>query len=540
MAEARSDGLVLSDGQPVPLVRQALLETTPAYQVRSLQRALVDALVAEQRPLDEVALGLARGGLKDPRVAHTLEQEGDDALPHQPALAASLYEQAVAAGSDPRAVAARRAQAAAACGELDRAARILDGLLAQDDAPDVTRAVDVAAAVWAGRGMLARSAEMYRWLGPGRVGTSAALGAIAMLGTGDRDGAETMFGVPSPSGFPTLTTVAVTLMGQGIRQSVDGPAASALPTLVRASDMMTASGATVPLPDTPAALAAIVAIHSGELDVAHSVIDGAIAGGQGGPTARPRLLLLRAWAAMQADRPDRARRAIAHATSGDGPIAPRDNLLLCALEVGLARRADDAHDLVRAWQRARESVLHVPVDLFSLLPLGELLVAATRLRDADRVESALVDGWALLERLGEPPLWAVPLRWSAVQAAILTDRPSDLAPHATALLRASQTLPAGHGARGCRPGMGVRTRGHLLGRRRGVRRPRVGVGGEDLGGISPGWACGSPRRGAQGHGPSAGLRARPASGRNPDSGPPRRARTRRRIPSPMRRGMTRD
>lgn len=438
VARGRATGVLLPDGRLVPLVRQAVLETTPAYRLRALQRALVDTFVADGRSLDNVARDLARAGLKDPRIARSLEHAGDHVLATEPALASRLYEEASAAGSDELVTAARRAQAASAVGDLDGAARIVDDLLTHENAPDLVRGVDVAAAVWAQRGMLARSAEMYRWLGPARIGSSAALAAVAMFGTGDRSGAEAMFEVRVPDGSPTLRMVAIRLMGQGIRDSIDGPTAQALPDLVRASDMMTASGVTAPLPEVPAALAALVALHSGELDVAESVIDGALEGEQCGPAARPRLLLLRAWAAMLGDRTDRARRAIAEATAKDADLAPRDELILRALEVGLARRADDAPALVRGWQRARESILHVPVDLYSLLPLGELLVAATRLRDSERLETHLAEAWALLGRLGNPPLWAIPLHWSAVQAAILTERPRDLAPHAAALVRASE------------------------------------------------------------------------------------------------------
>jgi DNA-binding CsgD family transcriptional regulator len=79
----------------------------------------------------------------------------------------------------------------------------------------------------------------------------------------------------------------------------------------------------------------------------------------------------------------------------------------------------------------------VPIDLYSLLPLGELVVAATRLRDSAWLEGPLSEAWALLERLGNPPLWSIPLHWSAAQSAILADRPAELAPHAAALVGAS-------------------------------------------------------------------------------------------------------
>jgi DNA-binding CsgD family transcriptional regulator len=140
---------------------------------------------------------------------------------------------------------------------------------------------------------------------------------------------------------------------------------------------------------------------------------------------------------MLQDHPDNAVAAIAEATAGGTSPAPRDELLLDALHVGLARRTDDMAGLVRAWERARGRLLHVAVDLYNLLPLGELAVAAARLRDSERLRPHLADAWALLERLDEPALWSTPLRWYAVQAAILAEKPSELAPHASALVRAS-------------------------------------------------------------------------------------------------------
>jgi DNA-binding CsgD family transcriptional regulator len=140
---------------------------------------------------------------------------------------------------------------------------------------------------------------------------------------------------------------------------------------------------------------------------------------------------------MQGGHLTQARQLLDGAIDGGTRIAPRDEFLARVLEVALARRADDAPALVRAWRRARESALHVPVDLYSLLPLGELVIAAARMRDSHRLSSHLSEAWALLARLGNPPVWALPLHWAAVQAAILAERPREIAPHATALVRAS-------------------------------------------------------------------------------------------------------
>jgi DNA-binding CsgD family transcriptional regulator len=441
ISRARANGFVLSDGRIVPLVRDALLQTTPAYRVHSLQRTLVDVCIADGRPLDEVARVLALGGLKDARVASSLEHAADRMLPTQPTLASTLYEEATAAGADELATAARRAQAASSVGDLDGAARIVDDLLHHDDAPDLARAVDVAAAVWAQRGMLNRSAEIYRWLGDDQVGDSAALAAVAMIGSGDRGGAERMLATTASAGSVSVLTVAATLMGQGLLHSVDETAHDALPALVQASDMMTASGATAAMPEFPAALAALVALNSGDLRIADSVLDAAIERGQCGPTAKARFVLLKAWAAMMADRTDRAAQDIRQAVESRPQLTPRDELWLRAIEVGLARRADDVPGMVLAWERARESLLHVTVDLYSLLPLGELLIAGSRLGEAHRIESALVEAWALLDRLADPPLWSLALHWSGIQSAILAERPADLAPHAARLARAKAHSP---------------------------------------------------------------------------------------------------
>jgi DNA-binding CsgD family transcriptional regulator len=439
LLEAKDAGLLLPDGGLVPLLRRAVLETTPSHQLHGLQRALVDSLTAGGRPLGGAARPLALTGLQDPRVADALERAADRALPTQPGLAAELYDEARAAGAEGLETAARRAQAAYVLGDLDGAGRILDKLLVHDEAPDMLRGADVAAAMWAQRGMFLRGAEVYRWLGPERAGASAPLAVVAMVATGDRQGAEDMAAAPPADGSPTLRAVAVRLMAQGTLATIGDAPQLALPTLIRASDMMTASGSLEPLPELPAALAALAALHGGELGIADSVLTAAKDGGQGGAAGRRRLLLLQAWTRMLQDRPEDARAAMAGAAAVDHPVAPRDELLQLALDVGLARRTDDIPALVRAWQRAREGLLHVAMDLFSLLPLGELMVTAARLRETARLEPHVAEAWSLLDRLGDPPLWAVPLHWQAVQAGILSKRPGDLAPHAAALVRASRS-----------------------------------------------------------------------------------------------------
>jgi DNA-binding CsgD family transcriptional regulator len=77
------------------------------------------------------------------------------------------------------------------------------------------------------------------------------------------------------------------------------------------------------------------------------------------------------------------------------------------------------------------------MDLFSLLPLGELWVAAARMRQVDRLQHTLAEAFALLESLGNPVLWSVPLHWAGVHAGILANSPEDVAPHGQALTAAA-------------------------------------------------------------------------------------------------------
>ena len=435
---AEAAGLLTPDGTVVGTAQHALLSAAPTAKVHALQRELVTVFASAGQPLGNLARELARGGLADHRVAAELEQAADAMLETDPRLASQLYEEALLAGADPLAVAARRAQAAAGDGELDAAARIIDALLVSPDPPDVRRGADVAASVWAQRGMLARGADVYSWLGPGRVGPSAPLAAVAMIGAGDRAAAEAFFQPDAPAASPTLLAAALVQTGQGILASLGDKPHQGIPILIHASDMLNSAGTALPLPETPAALAALLALQSGEPHLAETVCRAAAAAGQGGHTAQPRLLLLQAWAAMMQDKLEDARLAATEAAKANHwPLVPRDEFMGAALEVGLARRNGDVPELIRAWERAREAMLHTSVDLYNLLPWGELLIAAARLRETRRVAQYLEDAWKLLGRLGGPALWAVPLHWSAVQAALLSESPADLAPHATALARAS-------------------------------------------------------------------------------------------------------
>jgi DNA-binding CsgD family transcriptional regulator/tetratricopeptide (TPR) repeat protein len=440
----RATGLLLDSGEVVPIAARALLAATPPDVTRRARRQLLALLVERGDEPVELARRLAAERVRDRHAARLLERHGEAALSDDPALAAQLLGEAARSGAPVVSLAGRRAQAAALAGDLDGALQWADTALADETAPDRARAAGVAAAVLAQRGLLSRAAGLCRLAGAERAGSAA----LVLLATGEPDAAAAALeaGRAAPV-LPTVLSVSEELTAQGVLQSLrtgDDAAAdisAALSTLTRAAALLEPVGRTALLVDTPAALAALVALHSGELGVAESVLQRAVDADLGGPLCRRRHRLLLAWIAMLAGRVSQARERMGQAQEGAGPLEPRDDVVLQALEVGLARRSSDLPALVRAWVRAREAVVRHPVDLFTLLPLGELVVAAARLRDGDRLRPHLAEAQALLARLGDPQLWATSLHWSGAQAAILADDPDGLRPHAAALVAAARTSP---------------------------------------------------------------------------------------------------
>ncbi|WP_197508205.1 LuxR C-terminal-related transcriptional regulator, partial [Mycobacterium sp. E802] len=121
-----------------------------------------------------------------------------------------------------------------------------------------------------------------------------------------------------------------------------------------------------------------------------------------------------------------------------GPVLHRrDALWAAALRTAIARRSGDSGAVQKHWYAAVEVLAEYSIDVFSLLPLGELWVAAARMRQVDRLEHTLSEAWGLLESLGNPVLWSVPLHWAGVHAGILANSPGAVAPHGQALTAAA-------------------------------------------------------------------------------------------------------
>ncbi|MFB9925578.1 LuxR C-terminal-related transcriptional regulator [Amycolatopsis halotolerans] len=261
-----------------------------------------------------------------------------------------------------------------------------------------------------------QNGESYRWVGPGAVDAFA---TIALVGTGQTTDGQAVATVPMPGVAPTLFTGAAARTASGIVESVFGCGTEALPTLVGAAAMLEPAVGGAPLPDSPAALAALAGLHAGELALAESVLERALASSVGGDLLATRHRLLLGWVAMTGGH-------LAAATEHRDAVAgtkleARDELFFATLELGLARRASDLVGLQQSWERAYQASMRQQVDLFTLLPLGELAIAAARTGAHAKLSRRLERAHAMLDRLDNPPLWTVSLCWHELHAAITTE-----------------------------------------------------------------------------------------------------------------------
>ncbi|MDG4834650.1 helix-turn-helix transcriptional regulator [Solwaraspora sp. WMMD1047] len=464
VAAARAAGLLGRDDRLPPIVRRALVSLAPPAERADVWRRLAELQLRRGGPvlpLVRPLLGTA-GGTGCP--VPLLTAAAEEALADDPGLATDLFAAAVAAGGP---ATARQATAAALAGHLDSALRLADRLVEAAGPTDRAEAATVAATALTHRGQHGRAADLYRWSG---TTSSLAFAAISALATGDRDDLDRLVREPPTGGPPTLLTGAATQTARGVRETLSEPPTTALATLVRAAGLLEPAGRAVLLPDSPAALAALVAMHCGELDIADRVLERATASRTGAALMARRHGLLQAWIAMvrghcgaATDRlatvlgrddaepadgaastddggPSAGRSGAAGSVGPDvGGLESRDLLFAAGLELGIARRNSDLPALRRAWEQAREAVIRHPVDLFTLLPLGELAVAAARLGELAQLAPYLAEASTVLARLGDPPLWAAPLHWSNLHAAIIAEQPAEADRHVAAL-----TAAAGH------------------------------------------------------------------------------------------------
>ncbi|WP_143035786.1 helix-turn-helix transcriptional regulator [Lentzea fradiae] len=456
---ARATGLLTADGTLVELAREAVLDRLPVAQRWDVEDRLALTRPARRGPVGDAvraggvpghdlagvlrlpvngadgsadAVGLPVDGVSghDPANVVRLPVAGQGPAGGVSGLgSANVVTLPVngASGSPADAVTldARRAEEAVLAGDLDAALALAEPALEHPDVPTRALAAAVSATALAHRGMAAESAALYQWPEP------SASAVPLLVGLGRLAEAELVTGA-AVADHPTVDGAVRDLMARGVLDSVTGSPVSALSELLRAAALLGQGGRTALLPDTPAALAALVAVHLGELDIAAAVLSGANAGlGE-----QKRHVLLLSWISMVRGEFERAGAGLREV--GPGPLAdPRDELFAAAIEIGIARRLGAHAGVAEAWPRARDAVMRYPVDLYVLLPIGEIAVAAARLHADTWTAPHLEGAEELLERIGHPPLWSAPLHWYGTLAAIAADSPARAAHHASVLRKAA-------------------------------------------------------------------------------------------------------
>ncbi len=420
LAAARATGLLSPSGTLPPLARQALVTLSPPSHRDNVWRQLLQTRLRQGSPVLPVVRSnkTITGGYP----VEALEAAGEEALTVDPALAAELFGAATLSG---RPATGRQAKAAALAGDLRHALQFADSLVAASDSADRSDGLVSVAIALAHRGQHERSAAMFQWAG------ADAFAAIAKAAIGQP---EHLDATPAVAATTTVAGAA-SLMARGVRETLTGSPALALSAFMQSAALLEPAGRTVLLPDSPAALAALTAIHSSELGIAESVLDNALTAGVGAQLLVARHHLLHAWVLMLRGKTAEAKQELSRTLAGRARLEPRDALFAAGLEAGIARRDSDTAGLQHAWPLAHTALFQHPVDLFTLLPLGELAIAAARLGKLSHVGSFLEDADQLLSKLGNPPLWTVYWNWNRLHASILAEDHASMREHLTALTR---------------------------------------------------------------------------------------------------------
>ncbi|MDT5390901.1 MAG: hypothetical protein QOE04_4542 [Mycobacterium sp.] len=437
---ARASGLLAPSHNAAFLraLHRSLAQLVGNARHHDVETSLLRSQIKMSTLSTDLALRLAEHGMRDSALADELANRAAHGR-GDPGTAARLYRAAAEAGAT--ALTARLADAIAMTGDCATAGHLADELLSSEDPVERATAVRIAASIAMHDGRATQAADLFRWLGPRPDAHVASASVTVSVATGDPAAARAALELDA-SGPPTSTARAARSLAEGLLCTLDEPYSVAMARL--SQSITTDQRAPGVAPDSAAALVTLVALHGGDPVRARSVIGRAVrAGGaamqdtEGFVAHRHRLL--RGWVRMQDGQLPAAASDVATTVGAD--LHRRDALWAAALQTAIARRSGDSGAVQKHWYTAMEVLSEHSVDLFSLFPLAELWVAAARVHQVDRLRHPLADAFALLESLGNPLLWSVPLHWAGVHAGILANDPAAVAPHGQALTAAAARSP---------------------------------------------------------------------------------------------------
>lgn len=407
--ELRDAGLLEPGGERlVPAVAAAILADLPPAERRRNHDAVARALAATGSDPVLAATQLRAAGARSAVAAQLYRAAGERVRFTDPDAALAWFDDALDAGADPAELLAGRAEAAALAGvrvELDLDAATPSTTAQSGTRPDADRLALVAGAVAAHDGRADRASQaLLAAAAPGPL-----LAVPALVGTGQLDQAT-----PIAAGSGPLP---LRRLAEAVLAGLDPVAA--VPLLIEAADAAERADLAVVLPDTPHALGAVIAVTAGDASTAEHLLTRALTAGMGGPAGADRHRLLLAWVRMRAGRYDTAHVELRRVAGS--PLSGRDRILAAAIAAGIARRCGDIARLRDTWAGVEQVLARRTVDLFQLEPVEELVVAAARLRQPQRIAPVLDELDGIVDRLGRPPAWAVTLGWVRLAVAIASD-----------------------------------------------------------------------------------------------------------------------
>ncbi|MGQ0802929.1 MAG: LuxR C-terminal-related transcriptional regulator [Actinomycetota bacterium] len=427
--------LVPGHDEPLPVIADAVLAMTPEADQRRLHGRCAEAMTARGDPPARAVEHVIASGGTGPDAVSTLVAAADAALGEGlGGTAGELLDRAAEAGAAD--IAGRRAEAAALSGDLDTALELADAALAESDEPDRARAVAVLGGVLANRGLWSRAVQLLTSVQghPHLPDDLFKLVAVpGLVARGRIDEATASFAAASETiARPApLVVEAVVATARGAVAAGRGELEESLAALSEAADLLESSPARLVLPDTPHALAAVVAAAACDFTRAEQMLTDALAHDAGGPALANRHRLLLGWVALRAGRWAHADTVLDETKSA--VLGTRERLLRAAVEAGVARRSGDITRLESAWEEAEPALLRAQPGLFSLEPLAELAIAGARLGAVDRARDQLSAIGTILADLDRPALWTLPLAWSRLESVIADDDTGGVANAAAAI-----------------------------------------------------------------------------------------------------------
>ena len=418
-ARLASAGLALDESLHLaPVINDVIRRLVPASEVAAVVERAATAALAAGQDIAGVAERIRVSGVAGPAAAQCLLFAARKALDDDPERARALVKAAARGDAVPGDLAALQALISFRLGALETTVTAVDDLLRADpqwrQGPLRREAVETAAVVLARRGAWARSAQLAEAVGPDG-DNAVAIAATARLALGDADGVRNVVRRHDDAAPPGMRAAAAGALGHGLVASFADDPITALPTLLEAAQLYELSAPSVPLPEAPEALGAVVACHLWEFDVAAQVLGDVRA--RSVPGGGQREDLLRAWVALR--RGDWVSAlATVEQVRARGRITPRDAILAYAVQAGVARRRGDLETMAEAWRASRTLLLRQIPDLLLLQPVGELLITGARLGDRGTVRTSLASVTQVVTRAGHPPLWAQALLWDQMHIAL--------------------------------------------------------------------------------------------------------------------------